>query len=805
MEPAQLLRTYPAVKLAFICMAIILAIRASGVATYFIPHHALFFSMASMLLLICALVLYRRSKNTASFMVLTGLVLLIGARYPSENYDPAHVARFTHLGREVVVRGLISRDPQVMQDKTRMVVDVRSIQLTEHILIETQGQILVTLKEEARVPAAYGDEVMLHGTIYAPRNERNPGEFDYARYLAMQNIYGLMHLRKADQVISTGYSEANPLLKYFIHPIKHYVIELDRSTLSPLSASILTGLLVGERSDIPSEVLQYFSYSGTIHILSISGLHIVFITALLFGLFSFLRLRFSWRVYMTLICLGVYMGVADFIPSVVRAGIMTGVVLLGMLWQRRQNIINSLFVSLIIILFIQPVALFDIGLQLSFAAVLSIVLVYPKLENVCRRMGFFTSGETSFFEKILALLLVSIAAQIGTIPFTAYYFYKIPLVALAANVLIVPLSSLVMGIGFVTAMAGTFSMALAQWFANVNDLLILLMVKLAEWSTKMPLAYTEFYRMDLWSMLVFYAGLAYVLLWRNAAVRKYGLMAAAILAVVLIWNPVINRNQALELYFLDVGQGDAAVIRTPHGKTVVIDAGDCSGNTDQGERVVAPFLWKMGVDRIDYMILTHPHDDHIGGADYLLKHFEIGQVIDPGQFYRSDVYLSILRQIRDKNISRLKVRAGDVLAIDNEVELYFMHPRSPFVSAGARAPMNTNNTSVVFQLRHRHVRALFMGDAEWPSLDNISSYKAALRSDLLKVGHHGSWNGTTPDLISKVQPSYAVISCGEFNKFNHPSPAVVRDLTVSGSSVCRTDESGAVLFESDGNSLYRKR
>ena len=799
------LRLYPAVKVAILFSVIILLIRVTGLSAYFPPNHALVFSLAAFIFLVAAALFCKGWKIMPFTAFITGIIFLVSARYPSDNFEPSHISRFTHLGRPVAVKGIVSRDPQVIKDKTRLILNVRSIQLTQHIELFTQGKLMVSLRDEARVPVSYGDELILYGQIYAPRNERNPGEFDFAKYLAIQDIFGQMYVREAHQVEATGRSEANPILKDFIHPIKHYVLALDRSTLSPLSASILTGLLVGERGDIPSEVLDYFSTSGTIHILSISGLHIVFITALLFGVFSFLRLRYAWRVYMTLVCLLIYMGVADFIPSVVRAGIMTGMVLIGTLSQRRGNIINSLFVSLIIILFMQPLALFDIGLQLSFTAVLSIVLVYPRLEELCKRIGFFTSGEMNITEKIIALLLVSVAAQIGTIPFTAFYFHKIPLIALAANVLVVPLSSFVMGIGFVSAIVGTFSMTAAQWFANVNEWSILLMVKIAEWSSKIPLAYIEFYRMDLWSMFFFYLILAYFLMWKNMKVRKYGLIAALLFTVAMAWKPVLFPDKGLQLIFLDVGQGDAAVIRTPQNKTILIDGGDCGGNMDQGEKVVAPFLRKIGVGRIDYLIMTHPHDDHIGGIEYVLRHFDIGAVIDPGQFYRSDVYFSILSRIHESNIARHIVRSGDFLAIDNEVELYFMHPQKPCVSGSSQAPFNTNNASVVFQLRYRGVRALFMGDAEQSSLKELESYGELLQSDVLKVSHHGSWNGTSKAFISKVQPRFSVISCGEFNKFNHPSPAVVRDLALSGSRIYRTDEEGAVIFKTDENGVYRRR
>ncbi|MBL7995001.1 DNA internalization-related competence protein ComEC/Rec2 [bacterium] len=799
------LRLYPAVKVVLLFILIILIIRYTGISSRFVAGHSLIFSLAAIGLITGAALLRCHMRMLAFLFFISGVFFLISARYPSGKFESSHISHFNQLGREVEVKGIVSRDPQAIKGNIRFVFEARSIRVTQHIGYPSTGQLLITLRDQARMPIRYGEELTLYGRIFAPRNERNPGEFDYAQYLAFQDIYGLMYLSEPGQVNATRHTESNPILKYFIHPIKHYVSELNNSTLSPLSASILTGLLVGERGEIPSEVLEYFSYSGTIHILSISGLHIVFVTALLFGFFSFIRLPYNLRIYFTLACLAVYMGVADFIPSVVRAGIMAAVVLVGTLRQVRGNIINSLFVSLIIILFMQPLALFDIGLQLSFTAVLSIVLIYPKLETACKRFGFFQSGHMSLSEKILALLLVSVAAQIGTIPFTAYYFYKIPLAALAANVLIVPLSSFVMGIGFISAIIGTFSITIAQWFANVNELSILLMVKIAEWSSKMPFAYMEFYKMNLWSMLIFYTILFYFLTWHALKIRKYGMIAGLAVIAIFMWRPVWSSEQPLEIIFLDVGQGDAAVVRTPQNKTILIDAGDCNEHFDQGERVVAPYLRKIGVHHIDYLIMSHPHDDHIGGMFYLLKHFTVGNVIDPGQFYRSDVYDSILCEIERRRIPRRIMRAGDALAIDKDVALYFMHPGKQFVSENTPAPAGTNNSSLVFQLRYRGVKALFMGDAELPSLSEISDYSETLQSDILKVGHHGSWNGTSQTFLSKVQPKFAVISCGEFNMFNHPSPAVVGDLINGGAKVYRTDQQGAVIFRANVSGIHRVR
>ncbi len=797
------LALYPAVKITVATAAFILLIHFFNLAGYFSAYSEILFSCASLGLCITAIYIHGSKHHWALLIFLVSVFFLVCARYPSRNFRVDHVSYYTDLGRAVAVKGFVSRDPERKPERTRWEFEVTSLQLSKHMNLQVNGRLLITAKGAA--PVAYGDELELYGTLIKPRDERNPGEFDYAAYLANRNIFGLMHIRDVSGIVHSGRSNAHPVLQNFILPIKHHVMEVNHETLSPLGASIATGLMVGERSEIPSEVLQAFANTGTIHILSISGLHVVFVSALLLGLFSFFRIPYAARIYLTLICLAIYVAVADFVPSVVRAGLMTGVVLLGTVWQRRRMLVNNLFVALFVILIVDPLSLFDIGLQLSFAAVLSIVLVYPRLEDFCRRFGLFQSGERTAGENFLSLLLVSIAAQIGTIPFTAYYFHKIPLIALAANVLIVPLSSFVMGLGFLSSLFGVFSMAAAQWYANVNDIAIWLMVQIAERAAELPLAYLDFYQMDIAGIIFFYAFLFYALCWEILPVRKYGAMAALVLIAFLIWKPVAFGDSRLKIYFLDVGQGDAAVVQLPDNKILLIDAGDQSAAADQGEKVIAPFLRKLGVRKIDWLVMTHPHDDHIGGMNYILQHFEVSKVMESGQFYDSEIYRNILHTCVEKKTGIERIRAGAALAIDKEVALYCLHPGGEFVSETGPAPFNTNNASVVLKLEYRDVSVLFTGDAEWESDSKISTYKNFLKSDILKVAHHGSWNGTSDELIALVQPRYAVVSCGAFNKFNHPSPAVIQNLSAANAEVFRTDRHGAVIFQTDGRTIERLR
>lgn len=793
---------FPAIKLSLLFVATVFFIDFFNLPDVFPSHHSLIFSLVAAGMLGAAW-FFKKFRITA-LTVIPVVALIAAARMPTEKLPAEHISHFTDLGKPVLLRGAVTVDPDVNNEKTKIVLDVKEIRLSQNLFFKTEGKVLVMLRAGARKPVVYGDELEVYGTLLKPRNERNPGEFDYREYLVRQNIWGLMYIRDSVNIQPTGENFANPFFSECILPVKHYVMRLNEQQLSPVSASVLTGLLVGERSEIPNEVIQAFSLSGTIHILSLSGLHVVFISALLLGIFSFFRIPHAWRIGLTIVCLGIYVCIGEFVPSVVRAALMTTIVLAGGLLQRRRNIINSLFVALLLILFVDPLSLFDIGLQLSFAAVLSIVLFYPKLELASKRIGFFRKPEVDFKDKIWSLLMVSVAAQIGTVPFTAYYFNKIPLIALASNVAVVPLSSAAMGLGFFSAIAGTFSPMVSSWYAHVNEYVIWLMIEIARWSSDWPLAYVEYYRLGSIGLIAFYLFLFYVMNWSNVTIRKTGLIMLILIITAFTWKPVFQENP-MRVNFLDVGQGDCTVIQLPGGRTMVVDAGDKEPDYDNGEKIVAPFLRRAGIETIDYLVMSHPHDDHIGGIEYLLRHFEVKEVWESGQFYNSESYFNILSQIEQKGITRRIVRAGDFLAIDGAVNVYFLHPKSGFVSAVSHAPLNTNNASVVMKLKYLETSVMLTGDAEESSLHALEHYDDFLKSDILKASHHGSSNGLTTGFLSRVQPRYTILSCGQFNKFNHPSPKVVDYLHRAGSAVLRTDHHGAIQFETDGHSVRQIR
>lgn len=794
---------YPALKLTILYIVSILILDAVSPEIHWPINKAI----VSSLVVLTGIVLYWRFQNHfwGLFVQIIAVFFLVLGRMPDNQFQTHHVSSYLDLNQKVLVHGTVVNDPQINTQRTRFAMETDSVVFTRNLILPSSGKIQVVCFTDSTVRPAYGDRISIWGYLRSPRGSRNPGEFDFAAYAAYHGLYGVMYAGDAANIRIEGHTSLNPVTEFFILPIKHFIIELNEKTLPPLHAAIASGLIVGDRSDIPQEILNAFSYSGAIHILSISGLHVVFISLLILGLFSVLRVPYAWRIILTLISLFLYVWIADFVPPAVRAGIMTGVVLFGTLLERRTNIINSLCVSLLIILFWDPLAIFDIGLQLSFLAVLSLVIIYPRLEAWCKKRRILTERTPAVLRWVIMGLLVSVAAQIGTLPFTAYYFYKIPLTALIANVFISPISSAVMALGFLSAIVGSFSFTLAQWYAHLNDYLIGLMIATARFSVKLPFAYTQFYRMDMIVLSVYYLSLAVWFFWDRKLVRRWAVwVVIAALSVGVIFQNIPTSKKTV-ITFLDVGQGDACVIHLDDGRTIVIDAGDQDSQFDYGERVVAPYLWKQGITSIDALILSHPHDDHIGGAGFLLNHFDVKRVFDPGQYYPSAIYKNILNTIAEKSIDYQVLQKDRVVTFGPETRIRILHPGVSFVRSDEPPPYDINNTSLVFVLEYGENRILFSGDAETETWDALSDSGMVIKADIVKIAHHGSSNGTTAKLIEAASPAYAVISCGEGNKFGHPDLETVNAWRNAGTQVLRTDQWGAVQFWLDGKSIQRTR
>lgn len=634
-----------------------------------------------------------------------------------------------------------------------------------------------------------GASLSVRGRVKEISGPANFGAYDYRAHLQRQGI------NRALQV--ADYDDANLVpgsASLLIRPVQELRAALELSLgegLPPEKASLLQGLLFGERGIQSPEIETSFRRSGVLHLLAVSGLHVGFLAgaALLLGRWmGLLPRQAAWGA---LVAVALYIAMVGTRASIVRAGFMAGVGFAGLVWGRRTESLAALGGAALFLLLWRPWLLFTPGFQLSFAATWGILYLTPWLEQLLL-----------FLPRKLGLpLAVSLAAQLATWPLAAYHFLGVPLLAPVTNLLAVPLAAALVMTGLLGAALCLVIPLPGTWILWPARVLAGGLIGWTELMSSIPMAYL---RMAPPSLL--FLALYYLLLFAAAGNSKGNrpegcvpgqgwarLVTVAVLCVVLLWAPFDAGPGGTEITFVAVGMGDAAVIRTAD-QTFLVDAGPGPDERgyDPGERVLAPYLIREGVRQIDIAIITHPHYDHYGGLEGLHREVPVRALLLPPEFERQ-----AFGPLGESGIPVFRARAGDVLELSSEVVLEFLHPELPLLE-GTRC--DANNNSLVFLLRSDSATVLFTGDLEEEGEGELLAQQKVPRATVLKVGHHGSNTSTGAEFLGQVQPALAVIPVGP-NPWGHPRDEVLQRLDDGDCRILRTDLDGAVRISIRGSDL----
>lgn len=759
-----------------------------------IPQEGVLATTAVVLLLLSAGLFFKCTSISDPSLLL--FVVSLGALSHSFTWNEVETRRLnpTEPGEIVELRGRIESDILHVEKRLRFVVaDASLIRNGREVAGEWRLNVSVSKDTTSLVYAG-----LEHGIIIEGRGEllpfpraRNPGEYNYGRYLLLHDIHGLIAVPRIDslRIVAGDGSSFNAIL----HRARAAVSKVITGSHSPEAAAFLKGILIADRSGIPLDVRQSFVNTGTVHILAVSGLQIVIVAVIFYSLFGLLRVPRRVVPIATIFGLAFYTVLIGSPASCVRATIMASTVLAGRLLERRTDVYNSLGAAALVILLWDTRQLFDVGFQLSFAAVFSIVYFYPFVTRIILKIpeGW---EEIKAIDNVLKLFAVSCAAQLGTLPLVAYYFERVSLVSFLVNVAVVPLSNLNVMIGFATILFAPVSTFVADCYALVNDLLVQFVLGLIKAASEVTMAYVETAGLGTPLLILYYLVLLGTVHLGNPPVRKTTIFALLIFANGYIWHDVaLLEKPLLRVTVLDVGQGDAIVIEFPNGKAALIDAGPRIGEYDAGKRNVAPFLNRAGISQLDALVVSHAHSDHIGGIPYLLDQFEVQSFVE-ARPAKTSLYRAIKKIVFEKGIRVDSLAAGTQLNLDHSTRLYVLHPHPGFISS------NLNNTSVTLKLVYGKTSMLFVGDLEADGEEAVlARYRNFLDVDLLKVGHHGSSTSSTSEFISAATPTEAVISVGWKNNFRHPSKEVIDRLTQRGARVVRTDRNGGIIYVSDGH------
>ncbi len=623
---------------------------------------------------------------------------------------------------------------------------------------------------------------------------RNPGQFDYGAYLRDRGIAAQVHLRDAAQIRPASPARVFSPESVIFYPARKFLSHKLDAHFTPAAAGVLKALLLGVREDLPRDIREDFQNAGVMHVLAISGLHVGFVGWIIYWLLSFLPVYFKTRNWLTMGFLFAYMFLTGSNPPVVRATLMAALFFTALNLERRGALWNYLFAAAFLILLIQPQQLFWVGFQFSFAAVMAIVYFYPHLSGWFRPLFDRIDREETKVRLnrwVVAPFGVTLAAQIGTVPLGMYYFHKFSLISFFLNLIIIPFTGVIVMAGFAFLGLSLFSDLLAGWFAAGGEILLCGMTRLVQGAAGLPGAFFNITAFAWADIGVYLAVVLLVFRWNHPPARRW-LTAASLALLMISGSRHLAVPPAFDLVLLDVGQGDAALIHTPQQKTVLIDAGPADADWSAAEWAIIPAMQHLNTARIHRLFISHPHLDHFGGVFRLLRYARVDTVYFPPLPVVAPPVDSLLQTLAAAGIPQRILRSGEVVSIDPETRVYVLGPFESHARYTVPSGKNVNNGSLVLLMKHRDQTLLFPGDAEAEAEAGLRSWGRVLRSDFLKVGHHGSETSSTPGLLSLVRPRFATISAGQWNRFGHPSPIVIRRLQTIRAEVFRTDRDRAI-------------
>lgn len=532
---------------------------------------------------------------------------------------------------------------------------------------------------------------------------------------------------------------------------------------------------LGDRSRISQKEYQAYIASGTAHILAVSGVHVgvVFISASFLLRLLLVRDR-RVRTVLTIGIVFMFALMAGARVSVVRAAVMIAIYLLAGLFDREDDVATALSLSAILFILGNPENLFDRGFQLSFASVASILIFGERIAG----------GPERLRRLLREGLSTTLAVQILPFPLAIHFFHVLPAMAPLANLLVVPLLTISLWLCFMTAVCALLSSHVALVFGHALAPVVTAIHGIVQGVSTTPGTYWHLVSPTRLAMVLYWVAAGLLLLALSANERRrlwIGGVAVALALTALCWRPFRTEG---EVQFLDVGHGDATFIRSPGGTTVLVDAGDRNAYVDMGARVVAPVLWSNHVSQLDYLVVTHPDRDHIGGVSYILEHFPVGEVVLGPIETDHPLEHALIRQCATRAVPVRRVREGDVILLDG-ASLQVLHPPADWPRGG-----KINDQGVVLRLDWSGVNVLLPADIEAAAEAAVAAEDCA--ATVLKAPHHGSKTSSTLSFIQSVQPQYCVISTGGYRGREPVGRHVLGRYEAYGIEPWRTDILGGI-------------
>jgi len=732
--------------------------------------------------IISFILIYRPKRQTHSKFVLLAIPFLL-AGYILHSINRAYYPDLflPYADKEAVIKGRIVDEPAYKNGKIRFTLKPVIIDNVP----QKKGLIQVTVHTDGNaVDLEYGSLTEISGQIRIPQGKRNIGGFNYQKYLASRGISGILNISDKDLKVLDG--KETFWLKSAGYKLRQVILRGLYKCLPSDEASVLAGMIIGYTSEMPDEMEESFRKAGLSHILVVSGANLAFVILPIVWLFRKIGFGPRLAAAMALPFVIIYVFAAGLDASVARASVMAGIMLMGQILWRKSDIYCSLAAASIIILLANTYMLFDIGFILSFAATLSLAVLYdPVLKKLPERIPGL----------IRDIVAGTVAAQIGVAPVIAYNFNTVSVISVVSNILVVHLTGFLTIMGFIVSVTGNLSHGFGRIAGLLTGTIMKILLFLTQGLSNLPWAEIRIATPPLILVILYYLFLMYLkfchpkLDSKIAKTLMAGILIIAGSAIILANAP----DHSLRIYFADVGQGDCVLIRTPEGRNIMIDGGGSINDGESsytGEKIVIPLIYDLKINQIDLMIATHGDADHINGLKSVLEKVPVKKLVVADA---PDSGLHEVKELaRNNGVLVSKAKEGDMIFNEGNLSITVVYPlEESSIMAGA-VSAGSNEMSLVTRLDFDEFSALFTGDISIDTENLIINDGAFLECDLLKVAHHGSRYSTGEIFLNHASPDVAVISSGQ-NRYGHPHPETLKRIENKGIKCFQTVNSGGIL------------
>lgn len=796
------------------------------------------FFIGALLFLLVGAVLIKREHKLAWLCLWMGLILLgAGRYYLATNIEENNIIKLA--GQQVKLQGKLVEPPNVTRDEKgklhlQYVVEVEKVwqgskfgkagQVMQGKLLvyggeeslkkspQQEGNKAAGLEDNNAVESTegiygqVGDGIQLTGSIREFHDYGNPGRMNTVMSNKAKGICGRAMISKYSLVIEPRQEHS---LARLAEQVRNKYEEYMAQAMPRQDAAAIFAMLFGGYQGIRPELLEAFTVTGIVHILSVSGSHITLIagTANIVGRFLHMSPRATAALATGVILF--YSLLAGAIPPVIRSALMGILTLLALTAGRERDAQHILGLVALGLLLYSPLWLFDISFQLSFGATAGLLYLAPPFrERLRKKLPVFVADS----------LAVTIGAQLSVLPIIAWYFNVLSLSSLLANLVIAPIVEWIIVAGLLAGLLASLLPMAGKVVFLLASVVLGLVYELSRWVAALPGSQIYMPTFSWWGGILYYMELGWLIIDGEHKKRLMpcvgmggklrdskgwqAVFLLGVLAVVFCCWQILGNNKEMQVHFIDVGQGDSALVITPHGRAFMVDTGGVrEGSYDIGSRVDVPYLLHYGVQKLDYIFLTHAHDDHAGGVKGILTKIPVG-AIGIGHEGAGD-YLQAFGTGEIGKIKKLLVplQEGSSIELDGVRIDMLYSPESKKVQE-SHLQATGNEFSNLIRVSYGEASFLFTGDLVAEQEQQVLANGTNVASTVLKVGHHGSRTSSSQEFLTAVNPGWAVISCGYNNSFGHPHKEILNRLTsCTKAEILRTDQQGAIVFRTDGKSI----